>query len=166
MRSTRGPAEYGQFAKRQCKPHAKCHPVPAEYLPYLPFFARTAPRARWRKRVGVTLFGTWRKIAAPNAGCPLFRHLCLGNPKEESREGSLGLLPTTWDQSEQIDLEKPGRSPQRMPRNLDSGVKIGFATFSESGTLFRKNRFWVLGVIGQDVFRKITSIAPTDAPKS
>ena len=29
---------------------------------------------------------------------------------------------------EQIDLEKPCRSPQRIPRSLDSGAKIGLAT--------------------------------------
>ena len=32
------------------------------------------------------------------------------------------------DRSEQIDLEKPCRLPQRMPQNLDSGAKIGLAT--------------------------------------
>ena len=32
------------------------------------------------------------------------------------------------DRSEQIDLEKSCPSPQRMPRNLDSGTKIGLAT--------------------------------------
>ena len=29
---------------------------------------------------------------------------------------------------DQIDLEKPCRSPPRMPQNLDSGAKIGLAT--------------------------------------
>ena len=40
----------------------------------------------------------------------------------------MGPSPLPLDQAEQIDLEKPCPSPQRMPRNLDSGAKIGSAT--------------------------------------
>ena len=40
------------------------------------------------------------------------------------------------DQSKQIGLEKPCRSPQRTPRNLNSGAKIGLATFSATSVGF------------------------------
>ena len=41
---------------------------------------------------------------------------------------SLQYQRATGPQSERIDFEKWCRLPQRMPRNLDSGAKIGFAT--------------------------------------
>ncbi len=36
----------------------------------------------------------------------------------------------SWDYSEKMYLEKPRRSPQRMPRNLDAGARIGLSTSS------------------------------------
>ena len=45
-----------------------------------------------------------------------------------SRHGFYMAMATSDRPWEQIDLEKPCRSPQRIPRNLDSGTKIGLAT--------------------------------------
>ena len=55
--------------------------------------------------------------------------LLLHKRRATSRPGNgydVDATPGPW---EQIDLEKPCRSPQRTPRKLDSGAKIGLATF-------------------------------------
>ena len=61
--------------------------------------------------------------------CPAKIFATLPSP---STPRKYSIPPPIWapkDRSEQIGLEKPCRSPQRIPRNLDSGAKIGLATF-------------------------------------
>ena len=58
------------------------------------------------------------------------------------RKSLRNLFPTPPDQSEQIDFEKWCRLPQRMPRNLDSGAKIGSATCLDTLVEFWPQKIW------------------------